>query len=240
MKRILRLLYQPYKWMVVIPVMGIATLVLGTICILSAFVFGQNAANALAVLWSRIGCYLIPVRIRMTGKDNYSPDMPYIIVANHQSMVDIPVLHGWLGLKIKWIIKKELEHIPVFGYACKKLGCIYIDRHNRRAAIQSIHDAGRKLQKGASVIFFPEGTRSRDGRLRPFKKGAFRFAKDSGIPVLPITITNTIRILPPETLDLFPGGVRVHIHPPVDFSNIPGEELDASISRIRETISNAL
>ncbi|MCF8044869.1 MAG: 1-acyl-sn-glycerol-3-phosphate acyltransferase [Desulfarculaceae bacterium] len=240
MKTIHRILYQPYKWLVAIPVAGIATLVLGVSCILSAFVFGQNSAHAIAVLWSRICCYIIPVRIRITGKEHYRRDRPYIIVANHQSMVDIPVLHGRLGLKIKWIIKKELEHIPVFGYACKKLGCIYIDRHDSSAAIQSIHEAGRKLQKGASVIFFPEGTRTRNGRLHPFKKGAFRFAKDSGIPVLPITIENTIRILPPETLDLFPGTVRVRIHPPVDLTDTPVNDLDSAISRIRNTISSAL
>ena len=240
MTAIPKILYQPYKWLVAIPAMGIATLVLGIICILSAFFFGQNAAHTIAVLWSRFCCYMIPVRVRITGKEHFHRDISYIIVANHQSMVDIPVLHGRLGLKIKWIIKKELEHIPVFGYACKKLGCIYIDRHDSSAAIQSIHDAGRKLQKGASVLFFPEGTRTRDGRVHSFKKGAFRFAKESGLPVLPITIENTIRILPPETLDLYPGTVRVRIHPPVDLSDTPAEELDSAISRIRDTISTAL
>lgn len=240
MKTIHRILYQPYKWLVAIPVTGMATLVLGIFCILSAFVFGQKAANAIAVLWARICCHMIPVRIRITGKENYRRDRPYIIVANHQSMVDIPVIHGSLGLQIKWIIKKELEHIPVFAYASKKLGCIYIDRHDSSAAIQSIHEAGRKLQKGASVIFFPEGTRSRNGRLHPFKKGAFRFAKDSGIPVLPVTLENTLRILPPKTLDLFPGTVRVHIHPPVDLTDTAVQDLDSAISRIRDRISSAL
>lgn len=240
MKKLLRACYQPYKWLVAAPCTGIATLFLGTVCILAAFLFGQNAANSVAVLWSRISCFVIPVKVRITGKELYSRNRPYIIVANHQSMVDIPVLHGWLGLKIKWIMKKELEHIPVFGYACKKLGCIYIDRHNRESAIRSIQDAGKKMKSGSSVIFFPEGTRTRDGRIQPFKKGAFRFAKDSGIPVLPITIKNTITILPPETLDLFPGTAMVQIHPPVDLSHVPDNELNHAVSRIRDTISGAL
>ena len=240
MEKILRVLYKPYKWLVAIPGMGIATLVLGIICIVSAFVFGQNAANAVAVMWSRFCCCLIPVRVRITGGENLRRDKPYIIVANHQSMVDIPVLHGRLGLKIKWIIKKELEHIPIFSYSCKKLGCIFIDRNDQKSAIKSIHDAGRKLPKGASVIFFPEGTRTRDGRLHPFKKGAFRFAKDSKIPVLPVTIENTMQILPPETLDLFPGTVRIRIYPPVDLTDTPVKDLDSAIYRIRDTISSAL
>jgi 1-acyl-sn-glycerol-3-phosphate acyltransferase len=167
--RFLKAVYQPYKWLFVFPFMVLSTLVHGVVCMVVVLFFGADAGNLIAVSWSRVACILGPVRVKIFGRNNYSRANSYVVVANHQSMVDIPVIHGWLGLRIKWVMKKELKKIPVFGPACQSLGCIYIDRSNSEAAVKSMEAAKKRLfdrEKvigGSAVLFFPEGTRSRDG-----------------------------------------------------------------------------
>jgi 1-acyl-sn-glycerol-3-phosphate acyltransferase len=117
-----KIAYQPYKWLIVAPMVVLSTLIGGLICIVTAFVFDQDNADAIAVAWARLCCAIIPVRVVLTGASNYDPGRSYVIVSNHQSMVDIPVLHASLKIKIKWIMKKELAGIPVFGTACDRLG----------------------------------------------------------------------------------------------------------------------
>ncbi len=240
MKAFLKAAYQPYKWLFFIPFMIINTLLCGLICILTAFIFGPDAADLLAVLWSRFVCFFIPVRVRIKGRKNYDIRKAYVVVVNHQSMIDIPVIHGWIGLKIKWVIKKELNKIPVFGSACDSLGCIYVDRFDRYSAIKSIRDARKKMSDRASVLFFPEGTRTRNGRIAEFKKGAFYFAEETGLPILPVTIKNTMKILPSDSLDLMPGTAEVIVHPPVEISSASDEEFHYLIEKIRRTIIDGL
>jgi 1-acyl-sn-glycerol-3-phosphate acyltransferase len=239
-KQILKLIYQPYKWMVVVPFMLAITVVLGLVCIATGAVFTQDAANVAAVLWSRLSCAIVPVRVVLTGKKNFTPQNAYVVVANHQSMVDIPVIHGFMGLHIKWVMKQELHNIPIFGTACHYLGCIFIDRSHRDAAIRSIHHARKLLSPRASVLFFAEGTRSRDGQVRPFKKGAFVFARETGLPILPVTIKNSYQLLPPDSLDLVPGKVEIIVHRPVYVLANDPDRMDAVIASVRATIAAPL
>lgn len=240
LKKLLRIAYQPYKWFFVIPFMVLSTVFHSLVCLMIGLVFGRGSGNIAAVSWSKLACLVGPVRVKIFGRENYDPSLSYVVVANHQSMVDIPVLHGWLGLKIKWVMKKELKKIPVFGHGCQSLGCIYIDRSDHDAAVQTMSDAKETLARTASVIFFPEGTRSRDGNLLPFKKGAFWFSSVTGLPILPVTIKNTLKILPSDTLDLFPGTAYVVIHPPVTLSASDRDDLNGVIARVRETIKSEL
>jgi 1-acyl-sn-glycerol-3-phosphate acyltransferase len=238
--RILTWIYQPYKWVIVMPFMVIITLVLGMICIVVGAFFSRDATNALAVVWSRLACGIVPVKVTLTGKKNYHPGHSYVVVANHQSMVDIPVIHGFMGLHIKWVMKQELRKIPVFGTACHYLGCIFIDRSHHDAAIQSIRQAKKRMSAKASVLFFAEGTRSRDGQVQPFKKGAFVFARETGLPVLPVTIKHSREVLPPDSLNLTPGPVKIIVHRPVYV--LPGDagRLADTIEAVRTTIAGPL
>ncbi len=240
MKQVFKFLYQPYKWIVVLPFMLAVTMIMGLICITVGAVFSQDAANVAAVLWSRLSCAIIPVRVVLTGKKNFSPQNAYVVVANHQSMVDIPAIHGFIGLHIKWVMKQELRNIPIFGTACHYLGCIFIDRSHRNDAIRSIHRARKLLPPRASVLFFAEGTRSRDGQVRPFKKGAFVFARETGLPILPVTIKNSYQLLPPDSLDLVPGKVEIIVHRPVYVLAKDPDRMDAVIASVRATIAAPL
>lgn len=239
MNDLFKIAYQPYKWIIVIPAMALNTLVMALICILVGAVFGPDKADAMAVIWARIFCAIALIRVRIEGRQNYDPRASYVVVANHKSMADIPALHGYTGLIIKWVMKMELKKIPIFGTACSFLGCIYVNRSNGQAAVESIKAAKKKLSDKASVLFFAEGTRSR-GELLPFKKGAFVFAMTSGLPVLPVTIKNSEHILPSDTLDLMPGTVELIIHPPVHIQNCSKADLNKKIDQVHRTIAGAL
>ncbi|WP_300461345.1 lysophospholipid acyltransferase family protein [Desulfobacula sp.] len=232
--------YQPYKWIIVIPFVFIVTMVLGLMSILTGLLFKQEAVNYIAIIWSRLCCAIIPLKVTLQGKKNYSKNRSYVVVANHQSMTDIPAIHGHLGLNIKWIMKKELGRIPVFGSACHYLGCIYVDRTNHDAAIKSIEAAKKKLSGKACVLFFAEGTRSRDGRVMAFKKGAFNFACETGLPILPVTIKNSFQVLPSDSLDLTPGTIEIIVHQPVYIFKHHMDHLDDIIAQTRQLIASAL
>jgi len=240
LETLLKIIYQPYKWLVVIPFMILNTLIMGSICIAVGFVFSQDAADVLAVAWSKLSCFIAPVKVNILGRENYSRYKSYVVVANHQSMVDIPALHGFMGLRIKWVIKQELRKIPVFGTACHYLGCVFVDRSDHAAAVRSIERAKQQLSNKSSVLFFAEGTRSRDGQVMPFKKGAFVFAMETGLPILPVTVKNTVDILPSDTLDLTPGSVDIIVHRPVHISAYQESELSCLIEQTRRTIASAI
>lgn len=233
-------LYSIYKWLFAIPFIFCLTMMVSVIINIGGTLFGQGFSHQIAVIWSRLCCAVVPLKISLAGKANYDRKTTYVVVANHQSMADIPLIHGNLGLHIKWIMKKELEKVPFFGTACKNLGCIGVDRSNREAALESIKNAKKRLSQKACVCFFPEGTRSHDGVLKPFKKGAFRFALESGFPILPVTIKNSKNALPSGSLDLRPATIELIVHPPVQLQGYTTENIEDLIARIRETISKAL
>jgi 1-acyl-sn-glycerol-3-phosphate acyltransferase len=136
-------------------------------------------------------------------------------VANHQSQYDIVALYGWLGIDFRWVMKQELRKIPALGYASEKIGHIFIDRSNTKKAMESLENAKAKIKDGTSVIFFPEGTRSKTGELGKFKKGAFKMACDLGLPILPVTINGTREIIQTKSLLLYPGKALITIHAPI-------------------------
>ncbi len=234
-----QLLLQAYKWLVVIPVLLISTLVIGSLVIvLSVLGFADFSSRVFGTLWARLNTLVTLMSIEVEGKDNISKGQSYVIVANHQSLLDIYALYGFTGLDMKWVMKKELRAVPVLGAACEAMGHIIIDRSNTEAAIHSINNAREKIRDGMSVVFFPEGTRSRNGELNSFKKGAFRFACEIGVPVLPISIHDTRHILPSDTLDWQPGHAKMIIHQPIP----AGSETDAEqlCRQSRDVIARAL
>ncbi|WP_300673241.1 1-acyl-sn-glycerol-3-phosphate acyltransferase [Desulfoluna sp.] len=236
-----RFLYWPYRWGVVAPFLGLSTLILAPMAVLLSVTVSPNlASKTIATFWARINSAVAPMWVGVRGREKVRKGTSYVVVANHLSHYDIYVLYGWLGLDIKWVMKKELERVPLIGWVCKSMGHIFIDRGDSAKAVATLHHAREKIQGGTSVIFFPEGTRSDDGSLQTFKKGAFRFAYDLGLPILPVTLKGTRRILPKGSTELMPGGVEMVIHEPVDVCAYGKEELGAIVNRVRNTIRTEL
>ena len=234
----LRKLYKIYAWLVFAPLLGLSTVFFGTAAVVLLFFLKPRLVSALCGKnWARVNSFVTPMRVTVIGRENVDPSQSYVIVSNHQSQFDIFVLYGWLNIDFKWVMKKELRKVPAIGIACERLGHIYVDRSNREAALASINMAKQRIVDGTSVLFFPEGTRSRDKRMRPFKKGAFRMALDLQLPILPVTILGTRDILPSDTLDLYPGRATMIIHPPIAIDAYDSNRLNELIERTREVIA---
>jgi 1-acyl-sn-glycerol-3-phosphate acyltransferase len=242
MRKALHILYQPYKWLVFFPFLIATTLVCGFLAVflLSVSVSPKLVSNLCGARWSRINSLMTPICVSVAGKSNIDPVCSYVIVSNHQSHYDVFVLYGWLGVDFKWVMKKELRKVPALGVACEKLDHIFIDRSDKGTALKSLNDAKKIIRNGTSVIFFPEGTRSRTGEMGEFKKGAFIMALDLGIPILPITITGTNKILPPGTVNLMPGRVTMTIHKPISVDGFTLDTVEDLMAEVRSVIQGGL
>jgi 1-acyl-sn-glycerol-3-phosphate acyltransferase len=237
---IARASYQPYKWLFILPLLIITTLICGILAIIIALLFSKRAGSFCGVIWARINSFFTPMTVNVIGAENIEPGTSYVITSNHQSQYDIYVLYGWLGVDFKWVMKKELEKVPVLGFACKVLGHIYIDRSQTKSAVETINAAKTKIVNGTSVLFFPEGTRSGNGEIQPFKKGAFKFAIDLGIPILPVTINGTAKVLTKGSLDLMPGGATMIIHKPISIKDYHEENINELMDTTRMIINASL
>lgn len=232
--------YQVYVVLVFLPLVVVLTLLASTLSVLTAILINPNwASRQVAARWARLLAWLTPVAVSVAGTGNARPRQSYIVVANHQSQYDIFVLYGWLDLDLKWVIKQELRKIPGIGIGCEKVGHIFVDRQRPALARQAITQALERLGEGVGILFFAEGTRSRDGRLLPFKKGAFITAIEQGLPVLPVTISGTRDILPARTLRLFPGRVRMVIHPEIPTAGLTVADMAELREKTRAAIASA-
>ena len=237
----LRVCMAAYKWVVLIPVVGISTFAVGSVCLVLCFVISPAVAGRLCGrFWAKLNAYAAFMTVTVEGGQNLDNRRSYVVVANHQSQMDILVIYGWLDMDFRWVIKQELRKVPMLGICCEKLGHIFIDRSDTSAAVTAINQAKEKISDGTSIFFFPEGTRSRDGNLLRFKKGAFKMAVDLRLPILPVSIVGTHAILPPGTKHLRPGRSRLVIHPPMETVGYGPERIPELIQCARETIASVL
>ena len=156
--------------------------------VLSAW-FSPKLGNMIGgITWARVCSFFAPMWVDVKGLENIDRNRSYVVVANHQSHFDVFVLYGWAWMDMKWVMKKELRKTPFIGFASHMVGHIVVDRSDSQAAIDSLNDAKKKIINGTSVMFFPEGTRSKTVEIGRFKKGAFVMALDLDLPILPMTI----------------------------------------------------
>ena len=228
-------LYRPFYLVSVI----INTFFLGSLIILlSPLDPSGNFVHYIGKFWSRLNIYLAFCRVRVTGKEHLDPGRTYIVMPNHQSLFDVFALIAYLPLQLRWVVKEEIRKMPVFGYALQRMGHIYVDRARGESIRRSIEKAAQKVKEKTSVVFFPEGTRSEDGKLSKFRKGGFILAQESGYPILPITINGSRFILPKNTLDLMPGRIEIRIHPPREHPGAAG--LDQLLRLVETDIREGL
>lgn len=216
---------------------GIATIVLA-VPIISAGLLSRtgNLAFSLSKIWAWTMLAVSFVRTEIKNKERIRPNTSYIIIANHQSLYDILALVTTLGIQYRWFIKKEILKVPLFGYGLYASRNIFIDRSNTARAIESINRGIDRLPGGVSIMVFAEGTRSPDGRINEFKKGGFVTAVRRKIPILPVTVNGSRRILPKGSLVVRPGKIQVVVGEPIDAGNDTPESVDALIDKTRRTI----
>ncbi len=241
MRKILWILYQPYKWIIFIPLALILTLFFGFFTVAVYYLSNPKIASYLGgVIWARTLCILTPIRLRKVGKKYIQKKQSYVIIANHSSSFDILVLYARLGVDFKWVMKQELRKVPGLGVACKKLGHIFVDRSSPKAALETIENAKSSIKDGTCIVFFPEGTRTKAGGLADFKKGAFKMAFDLNLPLLPVSVKGTNKIHEPGTLNIFPGTASLIFHPPILISDYSWENVEDLMQHAKEVISSGL
>jgi 1-acyl-sn-glycerol-3-phosphate acyltransferase len=196
--------------------------------------------HAHARTWGRLGLWLAGVKLEVSGRERVPLEGPVIFMSNHQGNFDILSLLVAIPRQFAWIAKEELFAIPVFGHSMQRGGYIALDRSDGRRAMKSIEAAAAVIRSGRSVVIFPEGTRTRDGRLLPFKRGGFLLAAKAGVPIVPVTINGSGRVNPCKRLELYPGKITISFGELITPVKGGGGQRDLLMEQVRTAIDAAL
>ncbi len=192
-------------------------------------------------VWSWAILRACGISLRITGLNHIDPKQRYVFVANHQSNIDIPVLiQALLAFQLRWLAKKELLWVPLFGWAMWAAKHVIVNRSNRADALKSLKKATERVASGISLVFFPEGTRSPDGRLLPFKRGGFWLAVKTQTPVVPITINGSGALLPKGDWRIRRGEIEVTVGKPLLVENGHHGKLLTVSNQLRDIIAKPL
>lgn len=202
-------------------------------------IYGQEAADRYAVKkghgWGKFVIGLAGLNIKVIGKENLPQDT-FLIVADHQSFLDIPVLLGIIDRPLGFVSKKEVEKVPILSFWMKRLHCVFMDRENIREAIKAINEGIENLKKGYSMVIFPEGTRSKGKDIKEFKKGSLKLGTKANVPIVPITIEGTYKVWEEDHGLLKRADIIIQVSEPVNISSLSKEELNNLSETIRQTI----
>jgi len=234
-------LYPLWQWLVYVPLAVVITVISATLAVPLALLVSPRLANLyIAATWGRLLTLLVPVRVEIEGWEHVDAVQSYVVVANHQSQFDVPVVYGYCGLDLRWVAKSEVGKIPFVSAGCRAIGHVFIDRSDADQARTAINRALSRLRTGTGLMFFAEGTRSRSGRLQSFKKGAFRVAIDQQLPILPVSISGTRDILSPGSVRIRPGRARIVFHPPIATDGMTLAQLEGLRQQTREAVARGL
>jgi 1-acyl-sn-glycerol-3-phosphate acyltransferase len=220
----------------------VAATILGSV---SALVCGAidrsgDLVLALARLWSRVILGVPGVKLEVKVHTPLEPGRPYVFMPNHASMVDIWAVFVAIPASFRFIAKKQLARIPLFGWAMAAGRFIFIDRQNAASARRTMGEAARRIRSGQSVVIFPEGTRTRDGRLGPFKKGGFHLAMDSGAEIVPVAIKGSREVMPRGAALIRAGTVTLEVGAPIPTTGLTSSDREALIQKVRSRVAEML
>lgn len=234
------ILYRIYQWLIAAPLFIVLTFFTAIFTFMGSMIAGTHFWGYFpAHIWSKLCCWIALVNVKVKGRENIDPKTSYIFVANHQGAFDIWSIYGWLNHNFKWLMKKPLERIFMVGPACRRAGHIFVDDSNLHSIKQTIADAENTLRDGMSLVIFPEGSRSWDGKMIPFKRGAFMLAGEFKLPVVPITIDGSFKRMPRFTYNITPGTITLTIHKPI-YPAENGFNTKILMAQCREAINSAL
>ena len=215
-------LYRIYLVLIVLPLFVAYTLITATLTALGSILGGARVFSYYpGLIWSRLTLLLLLCPVEIRGREHLRPGVSYIVTPNHSSSIDIFLLYGYFDRPFKWVMKGALRRIPVVGWACEKAGFIFV---NLAKPFEVVRYSELAIRDRYSLIIFPEGTRSEDGRLGRLKKGAFRIAGDTGAPILPATIRGAHEVLPKKGFWPAPHRLTLTFYPEINPKDHPGED----------------
>jgi 1-acyl-sn-glycerol-3-phosphate acyltransferase len=211
-----------------------ATVILGFLRIVLSIVDPSgDLPHRMSRIWGKWILAVSGVRVRVRGVEHVRGDGPQIFFSNHASFFDVFGLLAHLPVQYRWLAKVELFQLPLFGKVMSYGGYIPIDRSNPRDAYASVVAAAERIRAGTSIVIFPEGTRSDDGRLQEFKSGGAILAIRAQVPVVPVAILGTHRVMPKGSLRILPGRVEIRIGKPIPTEGMRGKDRDSLLARSR-------
>lgn len=233
----------PFHWwrtvFVLIPLVTIYTIVLGTISLLSTlFDRTGDSGHWCARTWSTLILKTTGVRLTVQGTGQLDPRRSYVLAANHQSIYDIPIVFACIPLQLRIVAKESLGAVPFLGWHLRRTGHLLVDRKNPGVGI--VQKMRRLVSESHSLIVFPEGTRSADGRVGRFKKGSFLVAIDAKLPVVPVSISGSRQVMTKGRLMVRPGEVRVTIHAPISTETVQRTDVIEFGDRVREVVAGGV
>jgi len=234
---------RPFQWwrtvFYLIPAVAIYTIVLGTVSLVSTLIDRTgDLGHRCARTWASLILKTTGVRVRVSGLDRIDPSRSYVFASNHQSIYDIPIVFASLPFQLRIVAKASLGRIPFLGWHLRRAGHLLVDRRNPGADI--VTKMKRLVSEGHSLIVFPEGTRSVDGVVGPFKKGSFLVALDAQLPVVPVTIARSRFIMRKGRLMVSPGEVTLTVHDPVATAGVARAQARRFADQIREVVRTVL
>ena len=212
----MKVLYFLYHWFIAFPLFIVYTAITAIVTSIGSILFNVNFWGYWPPhYWAKFACWIFLIRVKVVGRENINKKTSYIFVANHQGAYDIFTIYGFLGHNFKWLMKKSLEKIFLVGAACKNAKHIFVDDSKITGIKDTITQAEDTLKDGMSLVIFPEGSRSWDGKMVPFKRGAFMLAAEFNRPVVPLTIEGSFDRLPRFGKQVSPGLITLTIHKPI-------------------------
>lgn len=228
----------PIRTVVAVLSVGIATLLLGSyLIILLRFHPRTSQVAPIMRFWARLFLLVTGTRVDVEGLERLDPTASYVFSGNHISNIDIPVMIGRLPVSVRFLAKAELFRVPVLGGAMRAIHIVETDREAGPMAHREINrQVGQVVAEGLSLVIYPEGTRSKNAELMPFKKGAFRIAIDNSLPMVPVTIAGSDRVWKPAEKLIFGGKVRLVIHDPIPTADLAITDIPALRDRLRGVV----
>ena len=233
----IRFLYLIYQICIALPIMIAVTILVALATMIGSIFDDRFWGYWPGMIWGRLFYLIFLIPLKVDGKENIKKGQSYVIAPNHQSYWDAFLIYGFIGIKFKWMMKKELGRIPFVGWACYMAGCIFIDRSSRESGMNSIRKAESKLKDGMSVVIFPEGTRTHDGEMGKFKRGAFLISEELKLPILPVTIDGNYDVMSRHAWNVTWHPVHMTIHEPV-WPRSNSETTEAELKTIMNETSN--
>lgn len=238
MKKVVFFLYEIF---IFLPIFIPATILTALITIIGGLIGDRKFWGYYpAKYWSKLACRLALCRIKVVKKGNLDPNQSYVFTPNHQGMFDIFLIYGYLGQNIKWVQKQELRKIPFVGKACEIAGHVYVDHSNPRAMKATIDKAMEQIGGGVSMTIFPEGSRTKTGKMGRFKRGAFIIAKEMNLPIVPVTVNGPFDLMKIHTYLINPTKLELIIHDPIPTEGITDEEIPQLMEKCRNIVHSGL
>ncbi len=227
-----------FAYVIVVTVTGC----LGSVAIVCALINPKMPfINRVIRTWGRVALFFGAVKVTVVGADLLDPDASYMLISNHQSAMDPPIHAAKLPVSVRFLAKKELFKFPIFGRAMRAVGMVETDRRAGVAGHRAINQqVSRVMELEKSLIVYPEGTRTRDGELLTFKKGAFRIAVDNDLPIVPLTLHGAFEVWPPESRICWGGPVTMVIHEPIPTRGLTTSDIDGLLEQTREIMGATL